>query len=141
MKVGSTQKAAPSRGTAKSAGSNSSSATFSPDMSPVSSSAGSNVASISSLTSITSLLAVQGVAAPDNALTGKKRAMVTAEETLDILDEIKLGLLAGEVPTTQLDGLLERVETERSGIDDPELENLLDHIELRARVELAKYGR
>ena len=78
---------------------------------------------------------------PDDALAGKRRAVENASETLDILDEIKLGLLVGEVPSHKLEGLLERVQQEREGLDDPELEDLLDHIDLRARVELAKYGR
>ena len=141
MKVVSSQRAAPSRSTAKSAGAKPSGATFSPDMGPVSGPVGGEVAGISSLTSISSLLAVQGVETPDDALAGKRRAVENASETLDILDEIKLGLLVGEVPGHKLEGLLERVQQEREGLDDPELEDLLDHIDLRARVELAKYGR
>lgn len=99
------------------------------------------MSTVSSLTSIGSLLAVQGVEAPDDALTGQRKAVQNATETLDILDEIKLGLLVGEEPTNKLQGLLALVETEREGVDDPELENVLNHIELRARVELAKYGQ
>lgn len=140
MKVVSSQRTAPSRGPAKSTGKNVSGATFTPDMGTAAAGSSADVAGVSSLTSIGSLLAVQGVEAPDDALTGKGRAVANATETLDILDEIKLGLLAGEAPTDKLQGLLQRVETERSGVDDPELENVLDHIELRARVELAKYG-
>lgn len=141
MKVVSSQRAAPSRGSAKTAGASSTGAIFKPDMETVSDSSNEPVASVSSLTSIGSLLAVQGVQGPDEALTGKGRAVANASETLDILDEIKLGLLAGEAPAAQLQGLLERVETDRETVDDPELENVLDHIELRARVELAKYGQ
>ena len=141
MKVVSSQRAVASRGAAKPARTAPSGSTFSPDMGTISASAGGGVSTVSSLTSIGSLLAVQGVEAPDDALTGQRKAVQNATETLDILDEIKLGLLVGEEPTNKLQGLLALVETEREGVDDPELENVLDHIELRARVELAKYGQ
>ncbi len=140
MKVVSSQRATPSRGSAKTAPANPSGATFSPDMGTVSVGSSSGVASVSSLTSIDALLAVQAAQAPDDALTGRGRAVVNATETLDILDDIKLSLLSGELPLNKLERLLERVETERGDVEDPELDNLLDHIELRARVELAKYG-
>jgi len=141
MKVVSSQRPVASRGAAKSARTAPSGSTFAPDMGTVSASAGGGVSTVSALTSIGSLLAVQGVEAPDDALTGQRKAVQNAAETLDILDEIKLGLLVGEEPTNKLQGLLALVETEREGVDDPELENVLDHIELRARVELAKYGQ
>ena len=140
MKVVSSQRTVPSKGSAKTPAANPTGATFSPDMGAVNVGTSSGIAGVSSLTSIGSLLAVQAAQAPDDALTGRRRAVENATETLDILDEIKLGLLGGEVPLDKLHRLLERVETERDDVEDPELDNLLDHIELRARVELAKYG-
>ncbi|MBN4051808.1 flagellar assembly protein FliX [Parvibaculum lavamentivorans] len=140
MKVVSSQRTVPSKGSAKTSAANPTGATFSPDMGALSAGTSAGIASVSSLTSIDSLLAVQAAQGPDDALTGRGRAVANATETLDILDDIKLGLLAGELPLNKLQRLLERVETERDDMEDPELENLLDHIELRARVELAKYG-
>lgn len=139
MKVVSSQRTAPSRGSSKAAAALPSGATFSPDLGTVNAGTSPGVASVSSLTSIDALLAVQAAQAPDDALTGRRRAVVNATETLDILDDIKLSLLSGELPLYKLEQLLERVETERDDVEDPELDNLLDHIELRARVELAKY--
>jgi len=140
MKVVSSQRTVSSKGSAKTPSANPSGAIFSPDMGAVNVATSSGIAGVSSLTSIDSLLAVQAAQAPDDALTGRGRAVANATETLDILDEIKLGLLGGEVPVDKLHRLLERVETERDDVEDPELDDLLGHIELRARVELAKYG-
>jgi len=141
MKIVSSQRAAPTKGPAKKAGPGATGAVFSPDFGSGGAQASQTAGGVSSLTSIHSLLAVQGVDAPDDAMTGRRRAIENASETLDVLDELKLGLLAGELPADKLQRLLSHVSAERSEIDDPELANVLDHIELRARVELAKYGQ
>ncbi|MCE7999834.1 MAG: hypothetical protein HEP70_13320 [Rhodobiaceae bacterium] len=141
MKIVSSQRAAPSKAPVKKAGAGATGAVFSPDFGSGGAQASQAAGGVSSLTSIHSLLAVQGVDAPDDPLTGRRRAIENASETLDVLDELKLGLLAGELPADKLERLLSHVSEERSEIDDPELSNVLDHIELRARVELAKYSR
>ncbi len=114
---------------------------FSPDFGSDGAQTSQAASGVSSLTSIQSLLAVQGVDAPDDPLTGRRRAIENASETLDVLDEIKLGLLAGEVPADKLQQLLSHVRAERSDIDDPALAEVLDHIDLRAQVELAKFNQ
>jgi hypothetical protein len=60
---------------------------------------------------------------------------------LDLLDEIKVGVLGGDLTPAALARLkaLTGSLSERSG--DPGLDTVLAHIELRAAVELAKYGR
>jgi hypothetical protein len=60
---------------------------------------------------------------------------------LDILDDMKIGLLAGTISESELARLMRTVEDHRDEIPDPDLEGILDEIELRARVELAKHGR
>ena len=57
---------------------------------------------------------------------------------LDILDEVKLALLDGGVSPEALGRLMDAVKLERGGADDPKLQSLLDEIETRAAVELAK---
>ncbi len=57
---------------------------------------------------------------------------------LDLLDEVKLSLLDGEPTTTALERLTRAVRSERAETGDPGLEGLLDEIETRAAVELAK---
>lgn len=141
MRVVSSQRATQTTSGSKAGASMRTGAAFSASFSSVQTPAANDVAALTSLASISSLLSVQGVDAVDDATQGQKRAVANASETLDILDEIKLGMLVGDVPTDKLQRLLERVEEERAEIDDPDLANLLDHIELRARVELAKFGQ
>jgi len=54
---------------------------------------------------------------------------------------VRLGLLAGTIPTDRLGTLLSAVKAQRDQTDDPRLEQILDEIELRAAVELAKLGQ
>jgi len=61
-----------------------------------------------------------------------------AEDMLDRLEELRLGLLAGEIPREKLESLERLVQEQRGAVSDPRLSDLLDEIELRARVELAK---
>ncbi|MDZ4369186.1 MAG: flagellar assembly protein FliX [Afipia sp.] len=96
---------------------------------------------LASLGAVDALLALQETGAADDALHAPRRkAVARAEELLDILDEIKLALLMGQVPKSKLSRLLSVVERQLGGIADPALREILDQIELRARVELAKFG-
>ena len=56
-----------------------------------------------------------------------------------MLDALKLDVLSGQVSRHKLGRLALIVANERAQIADPALQNVLDHIELRARVELAKF--
>jgi hypothetical protein len=91
-----------------------------------------------SLTSIDSLLAIQE--APD-PLARKKKAIRRGTDMLDMLDDMKIGLLSGTISESELARLMRTVEDQRGEIPDPALAGILDEIELRARVELAKHGR
>jgi len=84
---------------------------------------------------VDALLALQDVGGP---LEGKRRAVRRAGRILDVLEEVKLALLDGRLSMGQLDRLRRAVRDERDLTDDPKLENLLNDIELRAAVELAK---
>lgn len=61
-----------------------------------------------------------------------------AEELLGRLEDIRVGLLEGAIPLDRLSGLVATVRTRRENTDDPRLNTILDEIELRAAVELAK---
>lgn len=63
------------------------------------------------------------------------------EDILDRLDELRVGLLLGHVPKDRLAGLARLVREQREDAQDPQLAALLDEIELRAQVELAKLER
>ncbi len=83
------------------------------------------------------MLALQEV--PD-ASDPRGRARRRGEQMLALLDRIRLGLLAGAIPQSQLADLTQLVRSQRAQIDDPRLGEILDEIELRAAVELAKLG-
>jgi hypothetical protein len=89
----------------------------------------------SGIGSIDALLALQEVGGP---LERRRKAVRRAGAILDVLDDVKLSLLEGDVPPEALDRLLSAVRQERAGTDDPKLEEVLNEIETRAAVELAK---
>jgi hypothetical protein len=89
------------------------------------------------LSAVDSLLALQAV---PEASEGKRRAVKRAGDMLDLLDDIRLGLLEGGVPKGKLEGLLRMVQSRRDTLADAGLAQILDEIELRAQVELAKFG-
>jgi hypothetical protein len=82
-----------------------------------------------------SLLALQEVSADETRGAIQRHA----EELLDELDELRHGLLAGALSRSQLKRLKTMISARRASIDDPRLAEILDEIELRAAVELAKY--
>jgi len=67
----------------------------------------------------------------------QKRAKRGAE-ILDRLEEVRRGLLAGVIPKDRLAELARIVREKRERGADPVISRLLDEIELRAEVELAK---
>jgi len=85
--------------------------------------------------SLDALLALQEVGGP---LERRRKAVRRAGRILDVLDEVKLALLEGGLPPAALERLVAAIREERGGTDDPGLEGLLDEIETRAAVEMAK---
>lgn len=86
------------------------------------------------------LLAVQETEEPLER-QARKRASQRADTILDELEEIRLGLLMGTIPMAKLEQLAQLVRVRREQFDDPKLQSILDDIELRAAVELAKLSR
>lgn len=71
----------------------------------------------------------------------RKRLVSRGEDILDRLDEIRHGLLMGSIPKDRLMALAQMVRARREYMTDPRLARILDEIELRAEVELAKLMR
>lgn len=92
----------------------------------------------SSVGAVDSLLALQEVG---DAATGRSKGLKRASDLLDHLDEIRYGLLMGGLSKDSLQDLARSVRQQRATVDDPRLAEVLDEIELRAAVELAKYGQ
>jgi hypothetical protein len=83
------------------------------------------------------LLALQGVEDPLHGR--KKKVIMLARTLLDELEEVKADLLAGQVSPERLNNLMAMVAQARER-SEPGLDGLLDDIDLRVRVELAKLG-
>jgi hypothetical protein len=84
---------------------------------------------------ISALFALQEV--PD-ATARRRKAMARASKLLDRLDSLQLGLLEGAIDQTSLAELADAARAAREDAGDPALQSVLDEIELRAAVELAK---
>jgi hypothetical protein len=84
---------------------------------------------------IDALLALQGVEDPAER---RRRAVKRGRAALDALDELKIGLLAGQLDRETL----ARLKIVVAGLKDPSgdagLDQVLAEIELRVEVELAK---
>ena len=85
---------------------------------------------------VAAMLALQEV--PD-ATNGRSRGLTRGSQLLRRLDQIRLGLLSGGIPRHSLHQLAGELRARRDEVVDPELRAVLDEIELRAKVELAKY--
>lgn len=88
-------------------------------------------------TALGAILALQAV---DGPLEGKRKAVRRGNALLDALDEIKADLLVGHLRFEKLDRLSSMLGELREG-SVPGLDGVLDEVELRVRVELAKFGR
>ena len=94
-------------------------------------------APVSAASSLDALLALQAVEDP---LFAKKKAIRRGHALLDTLDEIKADLLVGQVSEGRLNQLRTLLSEAREQ-SVPGLDSLLDDIELRVEVELAKFER
>jgi len=57
------------------------------------------------------------------------------------LDQLRMDLLLGTVSVGQLRQMQHTLDRERPAVIAPDMQNILDDIELRVRVELAKFGQ
>jgi len=62
-------------------------------------------------------------------------------DMLDRLDVLRHEILTGSVSKENLAGLARKMRAERQTSDDPRLNEIIDEIELRAEVEIAKLTR
>lgn len=102
---------------------------------PASTNAASAAGGVSGVTDVSALMALQGVEDPTER---RRRAIRRGGGLLDRLDELKLALLSGEAGDGALERLSRTLREERPDDADPGLTAVLDQIEIRAAVELAK---
>ena len=96
---------------------------------------GGIVAGPGPIAALDSILMLQGM---DDSTQGRSKGVAHAEQLLDLLDSVRDGLLAGEIPRATLNKLAAAVTRRHEAFADPKLQDVLDQIELRAHVELAK---
>lgn len=90
-----------------------------------------------SIAAVDALLAVQSVDDPAGR-AAKKRMRVRADNLLKELDKVKGALLTGTLTIGHCIDIADVVAEHREKIDDPGLTGILDEIDLRAQVEIAK---
>ncbi|MBW8881289.1 MAG: flagellar assembly protein FliX [Asticcacaulis sp.] len=85
---------------------------------------------------VDALLAIQ---APEDAVTGRRRRQVKrSHDILDALDDVKVSVLSGEIDDEALLRLQGLIAQHREDTEDQRLQGVLNEIETRAYVELAK---
>src|SRR6201985_454118 len=87
---------------------------------------------------IDALLAMQGIEDPAER---RKRSVQRGKGALDVLDELKIGLLSGNFNASTVSRLRDAAANLKSTSGDPGLDAVLSEIELRVEVELAKAGQ
>jgi hypothetical protein len=95
-----------------------------------------DVASSFGVGGIGALLALQ---AEDDVLTGRRRRQIKrANDILTALEDLKISLLSGVIEDGALVDLQKMIEAQREMVEDEALQGVLNDIETRAYVELAK---
>jgi hypothetical protein len=88
---------------------------------------------------IDALIALQGV--EEDPVERRKRSVRRGKGALDVLDDLKLGLLSGNLDASTVSRLRDAAANLKSSSGDPGLDAVLSEIELRVEVELAKAGK
>lgn len=95
------------------------------------------VAGTNPMSLVTGVLGLQEV---DDATARASRGKLRAENLLEQLEDMKLEILCGTLTREKLMRLARLVNSRRVEVTDPRLAQILDEIDLRAQVELAKYS-
>jgi hypothetical protein len=88
---------------------------------------------------IDALLALQGI--EEDPVERRRRSVQRGKGALDVLDDLKLGLLSGNLDSSTVSRLRDAAANLKSSSGDPRLDAVLSEIELRVEVELAKAGQ
>ena len=88
---------------------------------------------------IDALIALQGI--EEDPVERRKRSVARGKTALDVLDDLKMGLLSGNLDTSTVMRLRDAAANLKSSSGDAGLDAVLAEIELRVEVELAKAGQ
>ncbi len=87
---------------------------------------------------IEALMALQGVESVESAGERRRRAVKRGHTALDLLDEMKLALLSGQLGSDIVHKLRAAAAELKDLSGDPRIDQVLAEIDLRVEVELAK---
>jgi hypothetical protein len=91
----------------------------------------------SAIARVDALLTIQGAEDPAQG-AARKRMRRRSESILKALDGIRLSMLSGTLTVGHMIDVADIVAAHREKINDPQLAAIMDEIDLRAQVELAK---
>ena len=97
--------------------------------------AAGNASALQTVGSIEALIALQGI---EDVAERRKQAVKRGRTALDALDELKLGLLGSTLTPATLAKLRSVAAGLKQGSGDQALDAVLDEIDLRVEVEIAK---
>lgn len=102
---------------------------------------GSETDEVSSVASTAGVSGILGIQAAEEATERENRqqAFDYGHDVLADLDDLRMGLVTGRYSKVQLERLSANLQNRRDNINDPKLIEILDEIDLRAQVEIAKY--
>lgn len=95
----------------------------------------SSVSTPSPIRAMGGLVALQEV---EDATTRRRKAIQRGNRILDQLEDLRLGILSGTLDPASLAELASTAASAREDVEDEQLAQILDEIQLRAEVELAK---
>ena len=90
-----------------------------------------------SIAQVDALLAVQGTEDPTER-EAKQRARQRANTILDELDKIRIAMLNGTLTVGHMVDIADVVASHRENVQDSAMTAIMDEIDVRAQVELAK---
>lgn len=99
------------------------------------------VASTSAASALGTVSGVLDIQEVDDALARAAKGKLRAQDLLEKLDDLRLDLLTGTMSKAKLQRLADVTASRRAEVSDPKLGEILDEIDLRAQVELAKFTR
>ncbi|MGM0422280.1 MAG: flagellar assembly protein FliX [Pseudomonadota bacterium] len=138
-KTGKTQKGSKSGG-AKKSGDNRFGSMISGSEETESTSSAGGASGVGPAAALETLLSLQE-ADDSTSEEARARAKKRANDVLDQLEHIRMGLLMGGISGQALSDLSQLVADRKDEVDDPNLREIMEEIDLRAQVELAKFNR
>ena len=93
--------------------------------------------SAASITAADSLLSVQASDDPAER-SARQRMAARADHILDKLEAVRVNMLTGNLTVGDMIDIADMVARHREKVSDPALTSILDEIDLRAQIELAK---